>query len=788
MSVVPARRRSRIVTGSLGLLVTSSLTAALVAPAAATPQPDAPAPDDTAETTSAAPDAPAETPTDGGEAPTDGPEPDASEVADDYLDVSNAGSAIVSEQTATQIAPGAVLTEFERLESAGWLRGAILDIDLTNPAISLDYMDSGEVAGTSTISDMVDEADAVAGINGSGFDINNSGAANGIGVDPEAGIVTSPNPGDNAALVLDSQGLGMITEVFMEGVAVAPDAGWEVPLTGVNSPTWDTTGVGVFTDRWGTYARANNLPDRDNAVEVWVDRNSRVTQAAGPLGEGEIPGDVRVVVAPAGELADQLSTLAVGDRLQTTYSVRSDADDVVLALGGHGGGNAILLQGGVLHDATDESLAPRTAVGLDESGEHLYMVVIDGRQDVSRGLSLDELGLFMQQIGSYNALNLDGGGSTQMNANRPGEADDEIVNNPSDGEERHDGNGIGVIVGPSSGIVHDYTVRPEQRVTNANRVFPGLHRQLTALGYDEVMRAVDTPAEAWASSDEAVAAVDEDGLLSAAASGTTTVSAATETELGTATGESDIQVLGDLVRLEVSPNVVSLPDPDASSAVTVYGYDAEGYIAPIDPADLTVEGADGIVELTTGDDSTFDVSALVDSGSANLTLSVGEIDADLSVMVGLEEVEITSFDEEGGWWHYGSRNESSTSRITTEGRSEGDTAAIEATAVFNESTATRTMNFRSEIDAFPAPEGQLQTLSGWFRGDGRGTPEIYFSVYDAEGTFRFIYGGTVSGTEWQQLTVPVPQDWPHPVQLGRVALYESSAGEQYETTVLIDDI
>ncbi|MGC5629886.1 phosphodiester glycosidase family protein, partial [Georgenia sp. Z1344] len=795
MSAVPARRRPRVAATLIGLLASASVTATLVAPAGATPvaDPDRPTLDDTAELDSGAESessAPtAESPSAGpGESPTDGAEPDAAEIADDYLDVSNDGTAIVSEQTATQIAPGAVLTEFTRMESAGWLQGAVLDIDLTNPAISLDYMDSGEVAGTSTISDMIDEADAVAGINGSGFDIGNSGSSNGIGVDPESGIVTSPNPGDNAALVIDSQGLGLITEVFMEGVAAAPDAGWELPLTGVNASEWDTSGVGVFTDRWGTYARANSLPDRANAVEVWIGRDSRVTQVAGPVGEGEIPADARIVVAPAGELADQLSTLAVGDRLQTTYSVRSDADEVVLALGGHGGRNAILLQGGVLHDASDESLAPRTAVGLDEAGEHLYMVVIDGRQDISRGMSLDETGEFMQQIGSYNALNLDGGGSTQMNATDPGETDDEIVNSPSDGEEREDANGIGVIVGPSSGIVHNYSVRPEVRIANAHRVFPGLHRQMVALGYDEVMRAVGTPAESWVSSDEVVATVDTDGLLTAGATGTTTVSASTENEVGTATGEADVEVLGELVRLEASPNVLSLPDPGASTPFTLYGYDAEGFIAPIDAADVTIEGADGVVELTPATASTFDISALVDSGSATLTLSVGDVEADLSVMVGLEELEITSFDEEGGWWHYGSRNPNSSSRMVEEGRTEGDTSAIEATAVFNESTATRTMNFRSEINAFPAPEGQLQTLSAWFRGDGRGTPEIYFSVFDAEGTFRFIYGGTVTGTEWQQLTVQVPQDWPHPIQFGRVALYESSASEQYETTVLIDDV
>jgi len=52
-------------------------------------------------------------------------------------------------------------------------------------------------------------------------------------------------------------------------------------------------------------------------------------------------------------------------------------------------------------------------------------VTVDGRQENSSGMTLSELASLMKELGCVNAINLDGGGSTQMYLNG------RIVNNPS---------------------------------------------------------------------------------------------------------------------------------------------------------------------------------------------------------------------------------------------------------------------------------------------------------------------------------------------------------------------
>jgi exopolysaccharide biosynthesis protein len=59
---------------------------------------------------------------------------------------------------------------------------------------------------------------------------------------------------------------------------------------------------------------------------------------------------------------------------------------------------------------------PRTAAGRTRDGA-LILMVVDGRQAVSRGVSLDELAAMMVGVGAVDALNLDGGGSSTLVVN-----------------------------------------------------------------------------------------------------------------------------------------------------------------------------------------------------------------------------------------------------------------------------------------------------------------------------------------------------------------------------------
>lgn len=86
---------------------------------------------------------------------------------------------------------------------------------------------------------------------------------------------------------------------------------------------------------------------------------------------------------------------------------------------------------------------PRTAVGISKDYRTLIIAVVDGRSSRSAGVTCSELSVFLGGLGAYNALNLDGGGSSLLWMKEKG-----IVNRPSDGIERPVANHLGIIIDP----------------------------------------------------------------------------------------------------------------------------------------------------------------------------------------------------------------------------------------------------------------------------------------------------------------------------------------------------
>lgn len=72
---------------------------------------------------------------------------------------------------------------------------------------------------------------------------------------------------------------------------------------------------------------------------------------------------------------------------------------------------------------------PRTAAGVSRDGRTVILVVADGRQDHSRGLTLYQLARLMTELGAHRAINLDGGGSSAMYVAQEGG----VVSSPSRG-------------------------------------------------------------------------------------------------------------------------------------------------------------------------------------------------------------------------------------------------------------------------------------------------------------------------------------------------------------------
>ncbi len=155
-------------------------------------------------------------------------------------------------------------------------------------------------------------------------------------------------------------------------------------------------------------------------------------------GSGKIPKGKMVLTVDAKapkEFLEPISTLTPGEEITISFSVSGDSrwSDVQLGMGSVGGR---LLINGEVNTNLPTGAAPRTAIGVKGNGT-ILLYTIDGRQNGhSYGVQLTTLAKRMKELGCVDALNLDGGGSTEMLVQLPGNQKTEIVNKPSDGRER----------------------------------------------------------------------------------------------------------------------------------------------------------------------------------------------------------------------------------------------------------------------------------------------------------------------------------------------------------------
>jgi hypothetical protein len=193
----------------------------------------------------------------------------------------------------------------------------------------------------------------------------------------------------------------------------------------------------AFTSEYGPNTPAGP------GLEAVLDRRQRVVSLRSPRG-GPLLHGYRTVQA-TGSQSDRLRGAAVvGERLRISTTLRAAGRPVLkrASLSSVVNGGPELVRNGRVHVTPtrdgfvrptnpsfyygfSESRNPRTFAGVDKRGRTL-LATVDGRSTDSLGLSIPETGAVARALGMYDALNLDGGGSTTMVVGG------EVVNQPSD--------------------------------------------------------------------------------------------------------------------------------------------------------------------------------------------------------------------------------------------------------------------------------------------------------------------------------------------------------------------
>ncbi|GAB3743372.1 phosphodiester glycosidase family protein [Microlunatus parietis] len=692
----------------------------------------------------------------------------------DGPDLTGGESALLRDRS-IRVAPGLDLTSFQRLQPGGWVTGSVLSADLSVPTLELDIEDGGDVAGSpAPVSEFAEQSDlgakgrTVAAVNGDYFDLNRSDAPVGTNISPTDGLRTAGADPRQAFTLKD--GKAAVREL-MSAATVRIDGTTE-QLRSVNSPSFAKNSIGLFNRVWGDFP-VGRLIEADEPVRIVTIVAGKVTGNSTDrslLSKAlDLPEGGSALVA-RGTATERLAGAEVGDTAELTVQASADVDLAV-------GGDQRLLTDGEPTDQ-DQVAAARTAVGVSKDGSRLIVVSIDGRQGDAHGMTIAELTRFMIELGAWNAVNLDGGGSSTLVARPAGTEDRTVINRPSDGRERADANALVFRSTAPAAPITDVALRPAIEPAHglgwpeAYDLLPGLSRTVTGTGLDGNLAAAPVTGTFQARPSGVITLADPRATSEAVVIGGTAGSGTVRFRTRTGSAEVALRVRGPMTRLEGSDQIVAMPDAESTATITLTAVDADGHRVPVEPRDVKIT-ADAGVRVEPADNGAFLITPTVGTGASKITFTVQGHQLTVPVTIGHTEVPLADFADPAGWKAQTARATGTLSAAT--GPEGGPALALDFD--FTQSTATRGMY---AVPVRPiAVAGQPQALTLWINGTGKEEwPRI--QVTRGDGTSTNLDGPNIDWTGWRQVRFPVPAGTAFPLTVTALRFMEIRSDASYK--------
>jgi len=347
---------------------------------------------------------------------------------------------------AWQVVPGVSFEKFDLVDERGPIRGHLLRIDTHAPGISFDYGGRPQVASTAPLLQTVLADQAIAGDHGDFFDISDNGAPLGVGRDRQRKLLHGVVSGWNCAFFVTRDHGPDIDFIYASARIVQFPL---IEIETINSPSVRQGGIGLYTDKWGVLN--NRVVDgQKDRVRMVVVQDGHVVKNTRKIPK-KMPVKGKVLIG-RDQGAYDLAQLKGGTPVTVKAKLSPRAKMAIT-------GNVFIIRDGERKARDDREMHPRTAIGIDYDTGFVYLLVVDGRQSFSRGYTMVELAEFFEAMGVDEALNLDGGGSSTMVAQRRN-GKVKVLNSPSDGHQRPVPNGLLVSYDPTASGPIDPVVPP----------------------------------------------------------------------------------------------------------------------------------------------------------------------------------------------------------------------------------------------------------------------------------------------------------------------------------------
>lgn len=669
---------------------------------------------------------------------------------------------INEERKEEYLASGVHRAHIERFTSEGWQNLNVLTIDTTNQMNEIKAIFNTEgVSHRSNVRDMVNVTGAIAGVNGDYFNYQPHPSTLGMIVN-DGKLISSAQEGKNKLPVFyqSSAGDSQLGYIDQSVDILNQLTGAKYHVSGFNKAYGGYKYLSLLTRDWGKKsfgAKAANMTEVlvENGVVADIRTNGE------PF---DIPEDGYVLSQNNSPLASL--TLGTPLELQVTSSV--DYKALKFAMGG----GSIILKNGVSMQTNiiNKGRHPRTGIGVSQDGSKIVIITVDGRNGYA-GLTQKEFGEIFKSFGCYNAMNLDGGGSTTMVKKTKAMDKAEIINKPSGGTPRAVVSGVGVFSSDNPGAV----ARIELDL-DTDKAFPGVPVAYSVKAYDASNNPVRVDANAVSASATNGASC-MNGSFIGAAEGTSQVTVSYQG----ASDTKNIEVFSEPVELRSSTEKINAKPGDKFTIKDIIGLDNQGRSAKIPNSSInfsiwgSVGAMSGNVFTASNNIGYGYITMGYKNTYKNIPVTIGFISKPLLDFENLNNIKASSFPAD---------KVSSSLKISKVAKQ--GSGAVELNYDFSKLDDSRAayISFKKA----PVLEGKPKRLGMWVKGDAKGAM-LKATIKDSEGFAEQItFSEKINFNDYRYLEAEVPDNEAYPYTLLNIYVGSSNNSAMVKSKILVDAI
>ncbi|WP_404404976.1 phosphodiester glycosidase family protein [Jeotgalibacillus malaysiensis] len=588
-----------------------------------------------------------------------------------------------------------------------------------------------------------------------------------------------------SAFGINSQGKYLI-DTFTYDSTISFD-GKSLPITAVNKARKANESI-IYTPSWSYKDTRTNehgieiivrglSGSIENGMEFGKDITGTVenVRLPGRTYSNEIPHD-GYVISVHGTNVSKYTSLARGDKITLNMNVEDKWKNAQYMIGS----GPLLVRNGKVDMTIDPTSwramqrTSRTAVVTNAAGDRVKLVTVDATSS-SAGMTLPEFSQYLVSIGAYQALNLDGGGSTTMVTRKYGSAYPTLTNRPQNGSMRS----VSTILGAVSKAPYTAPAHISAKISQSSVSLGGSAEMSVNYVSDSNRHNLAFKQEDIQYSVNGNIGRIEGRKFIAEKKGKGTITASYRG----ATQSIAVEVTDNLKTVKVVPSATVMA-PGAEQTFKVNGYDQNGNAVTVDQSavDWSVTGSGSITangKLTAGNIGTASIKATIRGVTATLNVEVYE---------GARKV--SSLESSGEWKSSAARAEVAISfpgnNVSVPVR-EGN-SALKLTYDFSKGEAGTAAAYANSSTV--TIDGKPSYLGMWVYGDGK-SHWLRGKITDGAGqshTINFTEDGGLNWTGWKYVRASIPTAAIAPLKVSQLYVTEPNASNQGAGVVYFDDL